>query len=585
MKLYVRATLLLVVAIFCTSMLTGTAHAAFDQNRIIDDAVFNSSSSMSASDIDAFLNANNSCISPNSGFRAIDPTGYSPSTGYQYGGNVTAGTVIAHAAQAYDLNPRVLLVTLQKEQSLITTTPNSTNCSTRTISKSMGYACTDNVTAHSYTGLNLYTRNGTTYTAVDVTCVEAAQKAGFTQQIIRAAWLLKFAQQRSLGNMNWAVIRGSWDNSDDLQSCYSGPVTQGYRQVCPSGPTTFYDGYITIDGTSVHPNSGATAALYYYTPHFAGNENFFTIWTNWFGASIVQFDALQAPRYMQISTNNVYEQDLASGQNVGSAMPTGTQLLFTTKLTLNGVTYLRTAQDTANNLFQGIPQNEVQDIPYSTMLYPRWMKLTATARKQIPRQGKNIDASIPADTSIYFTSKMIVDGTTYLRTSHDTGSDADKGVPLNFLTDVSYDPLMIPRYMQISKPLYKTVPESGANSGSQLLTGTQFKFDTKITLGDNTYLRDSNDTASDTDVGINVNSLLENTFVKMATPRTMKLNTNTSKFDTRNLNGINSQLTINQQITFKSKIFVNGQWYLRSTADTNANVPYGVPLSDLSEVY
>jgi uncharacterized protein YxeA len=270
--------------------------AAFNPNRVMDDGVFNNTGTMSAGDIDAFLNARNSCISPQSGFRAVDPIGYSPGGGYQYGGNETAGTVILHAAQAYDLNPQVLIATLQKEQSLIT----STSCSTNTIAKAMGYACPDSGGSYSYSGINLYTRNGTTYTSVSGICVNSAAKAGFTQQVIRAAWLLKFAQQRSLGNINWAIVRGNWDNSDDRQSCYSGPVTEGYRQVCPSGPTNYYDGLRTIDGQSVHMDTGATAALYWYTPHFHGNQNFVSIFESWFGGT-------QSPDYSwQVTNQTVY---------------------------------------------------------------------------------------------------------------------------------------------------------------------------------------------------------------------------------------------------------------------------------------
>lgn len=260
-----------------------TASAAFNGNRLIDDGIFSNISSMSAAQIDTFLNDHGSCISPNSGFSAPDPTGYSPSSGYQYGGNVTAGTVIAHAAQAYDLNPQVLITTLQKEQSLIT----STSCTTNTISKAVGYACPDNIQSFDYSGLNLYTRSGVTYTSVTDTCVNGAAKAGFTQQLIRASWLLKFGQQRALGNTNWAIVRGNWDNSDDLQACYSGPVTEGTFKTCPSGPSTYHDGLTTIDGSSVHIDTGATGALYWYTPHFHGNQNFVSIFETWFGSTII----------------------------------------------------------------------------------------------------------------------------------------------------------------------------------------------------------------------------------------------------------------------------------------------------------
>src|SRR5690242_10219941 len=103
----VRA-LLGVVAFLVAGCIPMTVHATFDKNILMDDVVFNDTSSMTGPQIDAFLNAHNSCISSNSGFSAVNPTGYSPSSGFQYGGHVSAGTVINTAAQVYGINPQVL---------------------------------------------------------------------------------------------------------------------------------------------------------------------------------------------------------------------------------------------------------------------------------------------------------------------------------------------------------------------------------------------------------------------------------------------------------------------------------------------
>jgi hypothetical protein len=62
-------------------------------------------------------------------------------------------------------------------------------------------------------------------------------------------------------------------------------MTQGTWKRCPSDTSAvYYDGYTTIDGTSTHMDTGATASLYYYTPHFSGNQNFDNIFTAWFGS-------------------------------------------------------------------------------------------------------------------------------------------------------------------------------------------------------------------------------------------------------------------------------------------------------------
>jgi len=281
---YVFGSLFMLLALFIS---TQHASAAFVANRLLDDAVFEYSGSMNAAQIDAFLNTfPTSCISTNSGFDAKIPAGYSPTNGFTFGGFVSAGQVIATAAQVYGINPQVLLTTLQKEQSLVAGGVGyCNNGDENKYAAAMGYGCPDSSGPTSWTGVSLYRRNGVEHTSTGATCVNTATKAGFSQQVIRGAWLLKFGEQRSKGNMNWAVIGGSWNNSDDPQTCYGGPMTQGTWQVCPSGAKTFYDGYQTIDGTAVHMDTGATATLYWYTPHFHGNQSFVSVFESWFGST------------------------------------------------------------------------------------------------------------------------------------------------------------------------------------------------------------------------------------------------------------------------------------------------------------
>jgi len=281
---------LLLVTAPSLALIKGRASAdTFNGNNIINDVVFDNTATMSAANIDAFLNTfPNSCISPNSGFRAIDPNGYSPNTGFSYGGFVTAGQVIYDSAQAYGINPQVLLTTLQKEQSLVAGGGGGyCNSNGNMYAAAVGYGCPDSGSVYSYNNVNLYQRNGVNISSVDGTCVNSATKAGFSQQVIRAAWLLKFGEQRSEGHVTWAVIKGNWDNSDDLETCYGGPMTQGNFQRCPSSSATYYDGYFSIDGSVVHMDDGATAALYWYTPHFSGNQHFFDIFSSWFGSPLV----------------------------------------------------------------------------------------------------------------------------------------------------------------------------------------------------------------------------------------------------------------------------------------------------------
>ncbi len=282
------AIFLLVVTLGMGLVHPKKAHASFVANNLIADGAFDFVNSMNTVQIDSFLNSfPNSCISPNSGFEAVVPTGYTPNGGFTYGAYVSAGSVIATAAQVYGINPQVLLVTLQKEQSLVQGGAGyCDNGDENKYAAAVGYGCPDSGTVHSYTDIFMYRRNGVPHTNTGPTCVNSAAKAGFSQQVIRAAWLLKFGQQRSLGRTGWAVISGSWDNSDDLSTCYGGPMTQGVFKRCASESSpTAYDGWITIDGLATHMDTGGTAALYWYTPHFHGNQNFVNLFESWFGST------------------------------------------------------------------------------------------------------------------------------------------------------------------------------------------------------------------------------------------------------------------------------------------------------------
>ena len=259
--------------------------AYFNQNDIIDDWLFDSASMMSAAQIDAFLNGfSGSCISSNNGFKAPDVTGYSPSTRFVYGADVTAGTVIYSAAQAYGLNPQVILTTLEKEQSLVR---GSAGCSSLRYVGAMGNDCPDSGPpgGYNYSGFELYSLNGTAVTSVSGTCVNKDTSVGFSKQVIWATWKLKFWKERSEGHTSWAVVKPGWDNSDDIPLCYNYDMTQGYLARCPGGPVVYYEGFKTVDGTTVHLDNGATAALYIYTPHFHGNQLFVSIFEGWFGST------------------------------------------------------------------------------------------------------------------------------------------------------------------------------------------------------------------------------------------------------------------------------------------------------------
>ena len=272
--------------------------AAFvtNYNNLIDDHIFDNANSMNASQIDSFLNTfPSSCISSNNGFSAPDVTGYSPSAGFQFGSDVSAGTIIYHAAQAYGINPEVIIATLQKEEGLVkgdgsNIVRNGTDCGALALSASMGYDCPDNPVYTNYSGFELYSHNGVPVTSVNNTCVQRDKYVGFARQVIAGAWLLTFDRHRSEGQNNWYVNKSNWDNTDDLGFCYSGfDVAGGPYYLCPdqdshaNDPYVVHSGQYVIDSTVVTMTNGATAALYDYTPHLHGQDLFTSNFSDWFG--------------------------------------------------------------------------------------------------------------------------------------------------------------------------------------------------------------------------------------------------------------------------------------------------------------
>lgn len=235
----------------------------FDPGMIISDSIFFDEDTMTASSIQSFLNgkvsscrAGYTCLKDYRETTWTRPADPMCST-YTGAANETAATIIFKVAQACGINPQVLLVTLQKEQGLVTHTYPSSG----RFQRAMGYGCPDTSPCNT-------------------------EFYGFYNQVYKAAW----AFQR------YGMPSGTGPGT---------PYTTNYSWF-PVGQAI---------GILYHPNSGcgrktvtiqnkATAALYYYTPYTPngaalanlggtgdscssyGNRNFWYYFTNWFGSTI-----------------------------------------------------------------------------------------------------------------------------------------------------------------------------------------------------------------------------------------------------------------------------------------------------------
>lgn len=191
----------------------------FDPNDIVSDGELQDYKSMDLTAIQEFLNNQDGILK---NLSTIDA----------FGSQRLASEIIYNAAQTYKINPKWILATLQKEQSLIT----NPNPSQKNIDWAMGYAVCDSCSIYD---------------------PQVALFKGFGIQVDKATWRIRYY----------------YDNPEKF-NFLPGKLCQ-------------------IDGQPVIPNNQSTANLYNYTPHMQGNFNFWNIWNRWFAKTFPDGSLLQ----------------------------------------------------------------------------------------------------------------------------------------------------------------------------------------------------------------------------------------------------------------------------------------------------
>jgi len=182
----------------------------FNPNFIISDEELQNWQSMSRADIQAFLDNKDGYISS---FRSEDWEGT----------RRMASDIIWRAAREYKINPKYLLVKLQKEQSLITVK----DPTQKQLDWATGYGVCD---------------------SCSMSDPDIQKHKGFGTQVDKAAGIMRWYYD-NVSQENWI-----------------------------KRPGVAY----MIDSTSVVPTTYATGFLYTYTPHIHGNLNFWNLWQQWF---------------------------------------------------------------------------------------------------------------------------------------------------------------------------------------------------------------------------------------------------------------------------------------------------------------
>lgn len=268
----------------------------FQAGYIISDYQMTNYASMSEADIQNWLTSKNPCnnrdygyyqrLSAGSAYRWHFENGHficlseerfgnnDDEIGFQYG--ETAAHIIWQAAQDYKINPKVLLVLLQKETGLITD-PIPNNGDYR---KATGYGCPD-------------------------TAACSSKYYGFKNQVRNAAYLFRIVMD---GNSSFYPIGDNYVQYNPNKGCGGSVV---YIKNLATSALYRYTPY--------QPNPGALAAGYGTASCGAyGNRNFYSYFEDWFGGvtsgdekTIRMNDAIRE-RYLQ---SNGYLGDQISSTN------------------------------------------------------------------------------------------------------------------------------------------------------------------------------------------------------------------------------------------------------------------------------
>ena len=613
------------------------ALAGWNSGNIISDYVFTDSKSMSAREIQSFLNAKVPSCDTNgaqtSEFGGGTRRQWAASKGYSapftclrnYKQNgKSAATIIYEAARDYKINPQVLLVLLQKEQGLVTDTwPLSIQYKTAT-----GYGCPDTAACDS------------TY-------------YGFTNQV------------RWSARMFHAIMT-------DSPTWYT-PYVLGNNYIQ-------YNPESSCGGSTVNIQNRATKALYNYTPYQPnqgalnagwgtahcgayGNRNFFLYFTSWFGSTTISrtFVGMEDSRWMELR-NDTRKVDPITGKEVDGTLSAGRQLRFASKssfkvddeqclrteadtrsnqrkcilfrdtkelditltpitekdvrvvnrtfkrdlrrgtvikgttlpetqivpvsakITIGNIDYLVSKYDADRNIERGLLSEQFTNASNYEDITPAAYRLKESTPKITPSDGKAVGDSLKSGLERTYSSRVRVNNVWHYRTSHDHGLNLDAAIPQPALQKIDYEAFSAPRWMEVAKNTNKVAALADMATSTNLAKGQKLKFTSKVQINGQWYYRTESDTNTSTDKAIPSHLLKEIGYEKFVSPRKMKLSKNATKYVPARESAVGPQYDQGMSRRFSQKIYINGQWYYRTESDSKSGTDTAFKASDLEEV-
>lgn len=529
----------------------------YNPSAIISDFDYFNNRSMSARDIQNFLNRHDStCLKNYRGLALVDANrngqieDWTPQE--KYGGptgtaTMSAAQLIKVAADTYGINPQVLIVTLQKEQGLIT----RKDCPEWRYNTAFGFGCPDTAP-----------------------CDRKAY--GFTRQLDNAAYHFKF-YTTGKDKFNNPVYATFWPGRSNIQWHPNARCGTSSVNITTKGTAALYT------YTPYRPNRAALNAGYGIGDSCSsyGNRNFFLYFNDWFGSNFrrdVKFEPMDVPRWMQ-SAKSQRKTDLTNDRPAGATvLSPGQQVKFVDKTTIDGVLYLRTKWDRDNNRIHGIKIADLREIPV-TPTETTVIQTTRPGRKLNPATGVR-GASYAGGEIIFANSSMNLGGKTYRTNIRDANPTNNTYVEPENYRVLGYEKFVRPRNMSPVNGAVVVNPFTGQTQ-RRLTANNALYFVDKILINGQWYFRTEEDSRANRHSGVSSRQLREVSFLRLSAPLDATLKVQSSKFDTRQ--NTNFRLfPVGTRARVVDYTVVNGIKYYRTEWDATRGNMHAFPESSLT---
>lgn len=577
---HVLSLLVVAVSMLCVQTLfSQKASAAYEAGRILDDAVLLDARSMNAGQVQSFLSSRGGQIANKSFVMNCDAAGQQAKQMYQSigapcGYTTSAANIIYYSAQVYGVSPKVIMATMQKEQSLIT----ATNPTDRQYSQAMGYACP--------------------------TSGNCSDSSNFFWQIDNGSWVLRYHFERARGNMNWWRYDSTW-------TC--GTEKNLYKpNLYPGQNVRFYDTNGTHYAT-VYIQNAATSSFYCYTPHaynnpqglygrapygttglyYSGSYNFVTFFEQWFGSTriIANFEKMETARYLAAKQDGVRKINLSTGQATDAPLNKDQLVYFTGRVFYNGNWCLRSQYDRDNDNKYCISFGDLKEVQLSYTTLPNTrIKITSS---QAVKYNPVTKATLPVLSNgqiLTVSQKFTFNGVEYYRSAYDVASGAIYGIRVSETQPYTLSLHTIPEtelYISNKNGGKKTDlwAMSLANNIQSLSFGQQITFVATTTINNVDYYISKYDyNSGNPSYAVQASLLSPYHFENFVTPRNMKVVTKTCKFDLISKTKTTVCYNPGELLFFVTKATADGKIWYRSSWETDYNTNLVIDPADVAEL-